>query len=86
MLQDKIKLFSGSSHPELAKKIANKLNIELGNIQHSKFQCNESYIKIDETKRLSKNPDNSKSPIASEDTPPKKQDSNTDESNNLKSS
>ena len=51
MLQDQIKLFSGSSHPELAKKIAQSLNIELGTITHSKFQCNESYVKIDETIR-----------------------------------
>ena len=43
-------------------------------------------IKIDETKKLSKNSDNLKSSTASEDKPPKKQDSSTNESNNLKSS
>ena len=32
MLQNQIKLFSGSSHPEFAKKIAQSLNIELGDI------------------------------------------------------
>jgi ribose-phosphate pyrophosphokinase len=51
MLQDKIKLFSGSSHPELAQAIADNLGIRLGDITHSKFQCNESYVKIDETIR-----------------------------------
>ena len=51
MLQDKIKLFSGSSHKNLAKNIANILGIELGDIKHSKFQCNENYVKIDETIR-----------------------------------
>ena len=47
----KIKLFSGSSHKNLAKNIANILSIELGDIKHSKFQCNENYVKIDETIR-----------------------------------
>jgi ribose-phosphate pyrophosphokinase len=51
MLQDKIKLFSGSSHKKLAQEIAAILGISLGNIQHSKFQCNENYVKIDETIR-----------------------------------
>ena len=51
MLQNKIKLFSGSSHPELAQKIADNLGIGLGDIKHAKFQCNESYVKIDETIR-----------------------------------
>ncbi len=51
MIQDKIKLFSGSSHPELAKNIADILGIELGDIKHSKFQCNENYVKINETIR-----------------------------------
>ncbi|MBL6722874.1 MAG: ribose-phosphate pyrophosphokinase [Candidatus Margulisbacteria bacterium] len=51
MLQNKIKLFSGSSHIELATDIAKILNIPLGTIKHSKFQCNESYVKIDETIR-----------------------------------
>jgi len=51
MFQNKIKLFSGSSHIELAKNIATILGIPLGEIKHSKFQCNESYVKIDETLR-----------------------------------
>ena len=50
-MKDKIKLFSGSSHPELAEKIASELGISLGDIKQSKFQCNESYVKIDETIR-----------------------------------
>lgn len=51
MFQNKIKLFSGSSHPTLAKNIASELGMELGHITLSKFQCNESYVKIDETIR-----------------------------------
>ena len=51
MLQEKIRLFSGSSHPELAQKIAENLGITLGDIKQAKFQCNESYVKIDETIR-----------------------------------
>jgi ribose-phosphate pyrophosphokinase len=51
MLQEKIKLFSGSSHPKLAQEIAKNLGIVLGDIKHAKFQCNESYVKIDETIR-----------------------------------
>jgi ribose-phosphate pyrophosphokinase len=51
MLKDKIKLFSGSSHPELAQGIADALGIQLGEIKRSKFQCNENYVKIDETIR-----------------------------------
>jgi ribose-phosphate pyrophosphokinase len=51
MLRDNIKLFSGSSHPILAKKIASELGVALGSITHSKFQCNETYVKIDETIR-----------------------------------
>ena len=43
-------------------------------------------IKIDETRKLSKNSDNLKSSTSSEDKPSKKQDSSTNESNNLKSS
>ena len=44
-------LFSGSSHPELAKEIAKILNIDLGNIQHSKFSSGELYVKVNETIR-----------------------------------
>ncbi|MEK9727630.1 MAG: ribose-phosphate pyrophosphokinase [Candidatus Margulisiibacteriota bacterium] len=51
MFQNKIKLFSGSSHPELGLEIAKNLGIKLGDITQSKFQCNESYVKIDETIR-----------------------------------
>lgn len=51
IIMKNVKLFSGSSHPELAKKIANELDISLGDLKYSKFQCNESYVKIDETIR-----------------------------------
>ena len=48
---ENIKLFSGSSHPDLAQNIANELGIGLGDLKYSKFQCNETYVKIDETIR-----------------------------------
>lgn len=45
------KLFGGSSHPELSNSIATALGMQLGCMTYSKFQCNESYVKIDETIR-----------------------------------
>ena len=50
-MNNDIKLFSGSSHPELAENIAKELGTTLGDLKYSKFQCNESYVKIDETIR-----------------------------------
>ncbi len=50
-VMENIKLFSGSSHPDLAQNIANELGIGLGDLKYSKFQCNETYVKIDETIR-----------------------------------
>lgn len=46
-----MRLFSGSSHPELAEAIAKEMGIELGKITLSKFSCNEIYAKVEETIR-----------------------------------
>lgn len=51
ILQPKIKLFSGSSHPELAKTIAKYLKIPLSPIQLSRFACNEIYARPGESVR-----------------------------------
>ena len=41
-------LFSGNSNPELATKIAKKLNISLGKALVDKFSDNELNIRVDE--------------------------------------
>lgn len=46
-----LKVFAGSSHPELAKAICSKLKIELSEILISKFACGEVYAKPVETVR-----------------------------------
>ena len=46
-----IKLFSGSSHPELAKKIARNLKVRLSEIVLSRFACGEVYARPVETVR-----------------------------------
>ncbi len=46
-----LKLFSGTSHPELAKAIAKELHITLGQIQISRFACGEIFVKPLETVR-----------------------------------
>ena len=46
-----MRLFCGSSHPNLGKKIANYLDIPLGKIELFKFSCGESYAKIQESIR-----------------------------------
>lgn len=40
-----LKLFSGSSHPELAKEIAKNLKVPVSKMQISKFACGEIYAK-----------------------------------------
>lgn len=50
--QDKeMRLFSGSSHPVLAKEIADYLGIKLGKITLSTFSCGELFARIDESIR-----------------------------------
>lgn len=51
MTKNPIKLFSGSSHPKLAKEIAKNLGIKLSPIHISRFACGEIYVKPGETVR-----------------------------------
>jgi ribose-phosphate pyrophosphokinase len=46
-----MRLFSGSSHPELADEIAGILGIEVAKMQLSKFSCGESYARIENSIR-----------------------------------
>ncbi len=50
-MQNSMRFFCGSSHPELGKEIAKELNIDLGKIYLSKFSCGENYARIEETIR-----------------------------------
>jgi len=47
----KLKVFSGNANPELAKKIAACLGVELGNAEVGRFKDGEISIKILETVR-----------------------------------
>lgn len=44
-------LFAGSSHPALAAALAKELGVELGKLEHKKFNCGESYVKFGESIR-----------------------------------
>jgi ribose-phosphate pyrophosphokinase len=44
-------LFSGSSHPALAKALAGELGMELGGVILKKFSCGEIYVKFTESVR-----------------------------------
>jgi len=46
-----IKIFSGSSHTDLAQKIANRLNNHLGNVVSRKFSNQETCVEIGESVR-----------------------------------
>ncbi|MEK7672448.1 MAG: ribose-phosphate pyrophosphokinase [Patescibacteria group bacterium] len=46
-----IKIFSGSSHPELAKEIAKALGLPLAEMTNSRFACGEIYAKPAESVR-----------------------------------
>lgn len=48
---EKIKLFHGSANPELARKVAEQLGMELANGSVSKFPDGETQIRIDESVR-----------------------------------
>ncbi len=50
-MANSIKLFSGSSHPELAKEVAKHLKIPLSKMHLERFACGEIYTKPDETVR-----------------------------------
>ncbi len=45
MNNHQLKIFSGTSHPELAKEIAKHLGIPLSEMEISRFACNEIYAK-----------------------------------------
>ncbi len=51
MAQYPIKVFSGSSHPELAKEIAKCLKLSLSDLEIARFACNEIYAKPKQTVR-----------------------------------
>ncbi len=44
-------LFSGTSHPSLAKSIAKRYNLALGKCEIKKFSCGETYVKLEERAR-----------------------------------
>lgn len=46
-----LRIFSGSTHPELAAVIAKELKVPLSKMHISRFACNEIYAKPDETVR-----------------------------------
>jgi len=46
-----LKVFSGSSHPELAAAICKKLNIKPGKLTSKKFASGETYVQIGESVR-----------------------------------
>src|SRR5215469_6195456 len=46
-----MKLFSGNAHPELARKVAENLNVRLGKLTATKFADGEIRIMIEESAR-----------------------------------
>ncbi len=51
MTQTPLKIFSGSSHPELAAEIAKHLKMKVGPMILKRFACGEVYAKAEETVR-----------------------------------
>ncbi|ALS25626.1 ribose-phosphate pyrophosphokinase [Paenibacillus cisolokensis] len=51
MFSDKLRIFSGSSNPELAERIGRELGISLGKIKLSRFKSGEIYVHYEETIR-----------------------------------
>ena len=49
--QKRLMVFSGSSHPDLAERIAEQLGVELGEIELSTFANGETYCRFDESIR-----------------------------------
>jgi len=45
------KIFSTTSHPELAKQVADELDMNLSPVTVSRFSCGETYINVDESVR-----------------------------------
>ena len=48
---DEIKVFSGNSHPELARDICQYLKIPLGKSEVFKFSNDETFVRIQENVR-----------------------------------
>jgi ribose-phosphate pyrophosphokinase len=51
MSTTKYKIFAGSSHPQLAREVAKKLDKPLGKIKLTKFSSGENYAVLEETVR-----------------------------------
>jgi ribose-phosphate pyrophosphokinase len=51
MHSDKVKIFSGSSNPQLAERICRELGVPLGNIKLSRFKSGEIYCLYEESIR-----------------------------------
>src|SRR5665647_478887 len=51
MFNDQLKIFSGSSNPKLAASICKELDVPLGKIKLSRFNCGEIYCLYEETIR-----------------------------------
>ena len=49
--QKRLMVFAGRSHPELAEKIAQQLNVELGEVELKTFANGETYIRYCESIR-----------------------------------
>jgi ribose-phosphate pyrophosphokinase len=49
--QKRLMVFSGRSHPELAQKIAEHLNVELGDVTLKTFENDETYVRYEESIR-----------------------------------
>src|SRR5919112_5878068 len=49
--QKRLMVFSGRSHPELAARIAEQLNVELGDVQLKTFPNDETYVRYEESIR-----------------------------------
>src|SRR4051812_31008762 len=47
----RLMVFAGRSHPDLARRIAEKLGVELGGIELSTFANDETYCRFDESIR-----------------------------------
>ncbi|MFH1428844.1 MAG: ribose-phosphate pyrophosphokinase [Candidatus Margulisiibacteriota bacterium] len=51
LVNGNLKVVSGSSHPDLAKKIVDKLSIKQAKLKLSRFSCGETYARMEENIR-----------------------------------